>query len=175
MGQQVSIRQDFGSTLKTMIFRHLDTDGDGTGTKNANVNGAITPVVFKIQAGENEILELNRMIVHIADNGSILPHTYGALAALSNGLDVGIYDAGDVLIQENEVPLKANGQWGRVCYDVSFNDRGAGFDGFCQVRWTFSKTGQPMRLTEGQSFRITVNDDLTGLLEHYFHVQGVRR
>jgi hypothetical protein len=63
-----------------VFYQHLDTNGDGTGTLNANVDGSSTPVEFYIEAADNDVLELHRIIIHIADNGSIQPHTYGALA-----------------------------------------------------------------------------------------------
>jgi hypothetical protein len=156
-----------------VFYQHLDTNGDGTGTLNANVNGT-TPVEFYIEAADNDVLELHRIIIHIADNGSIQPHTYGALAALTNGVKVTVVDADDNVLQGGVITVKANAEWGRVCFDVEIQDRGAGSDGYVNVRWTFAKAGVPLRLRDGEKFVVTIQDDLTGLLEHYFMVQGVR-
>jgi len=51
-------------------------------------------------------------------------------------------------------------------------DYGSG-DNFLAGRWTFRKAGEPLLLLPGNSFRVTVNDDLTGLVEHYFCIQGL--
>ena len=42
------------------------------------------------------------------------------------------------------------------------------------VRWTFAKSGAPIRLDGAKNARLEVllNDDLTGLVDHHFVVQG---
>jgi hypothetical protein len=47
---------------------------------------------------------------------------------------------------------------------------------FAVVRWTFERAGQPLRLYGDNSdvLVMTVNDDLTGLVKHDFHIQGIQ-
>jgi hypothetical protein len=48
-------------------------------------------------------------------------------------------------------------------------------DEMLQVRWTFAKSGAQLRLNGNNNERLEVvlDDDLDGLIEHYFMVQGV--
>jgi hypothetical protein len=174
MPQSVSIKPNRDSNIGRTIYQYLDLDGDGTGTKNANVDGSSVVQNFKIVVPDNQVYELARMIIHVRDSGVISPQTYGALAAMANGITIKTYDSGDNVVDalDGGVSIKANAEWGRVCYDVDIQDRGAGFEGYVNVRWTFEKAGQPLRLTEGQYLQVTIADNLTGLLEHYFQVQG---
>jgi hypothetical protein len=164
-------------TPGSFIYRLLDTVGDGTGTKNANVNGSVTPVTFKLITEEGPHRnELYRMVVHIVDAGPLNADDYGGIAGgLVNGLDIGIYNADDSLLLDllDGLPVKTNSDWGRLCYDVKTLDFGTGTDDAVAVRWTFSKDmGGPIILEEGQYIGVTVNDNLTGLIEHYFTLRG---
>ena len=40
------------------------------------------------------------------------------------------------------------------------------------ARFTFAKLGGPIELDKGESVGVTFNDDLSGLIEHYFLIQG---
>ena len=156
----------------TNIYRYLDTDGDGTGTKNANVDGSDPAVEFKITA--TEAISLHRMMVKVEDGGSLSAGTYGALAALSTGVTVKFTDAGgDITDLTDGLPIKTNAAWGQLCYDVVFHTFGAG-NNFLLVRWTFSKSGKPLILETGDKLSVFVNDDLTGLVSHHFQVQGIK-
>ena len=158
--------------VQQLISRFLDTNGDGTGTKNARGNyaSAATPLYFKATTTVN----LHRMIIHIGDTTGMQAQKYGNIAELTNGYTVKVIDNDNVtelMDLCNLVPIKSNGGIGRYCYDVELRTWGAGNE-FVQARWTFAKAGQPLRLKQGQRLSITLNDDLTGLLEHYFMVQG---
>lgn len=162
------------SNIDRQIYQMLDLVGDGSGADNANVDGSSTPVAFKIVVPENQCYEIHRMIIHIADNGKIESQLYGALPKLTNGVTVELRDADDSLVHllSNGEPVDHNCAWGALCYDMRIDDRGAGVDGFVNVRWTFEKSGEPLRLTEGQYLQIIVNDNLTGLIEHHFMIHG---
>lgn len=147
-----------------------NTDGD----KNANVDGSTTDgIVFSYIA--TEIVRLNRMIVVIGDSGTLNPDTYGALTSLTNGIEVKHLDAsGNVKCDlTGGVPITENMEWSRFCYDVVINDATPG-DGFVSVRWTFAKSGYPLRLLTGEKLAVYINDDLSDLDEQYFNVQGYK-
>ena len=161
-------------TQRTTIFRYLDTVGDGTGTKNANVDGSSTPVVFKIKPAAGQIFRISSMITTIRDAGTFGAEGYGVLSELSNGVDVLTYDgAATVLDLTDGLSLTTNASWARACYDADVKTWGAG-DQFLSARWTFAKSGQMIRLDgdAGEELRIVVNDNLTGLVEHYFFING---
>jgi len=68
--------------------RFLDTVGDGSGNANANVNGAVTPIDFKVVVPMGYLLMLDEMLVSVRDNGAFVTSGYGGLPALTNGVQV---------------------------------------------------------------------------------------
>lgn len=136
----------------------LDTDGAGAGEF---VYEALVPV------------RIERLLVLIVDNGVIGVSTYGALSELTNGIIIDVKrDNQSIFDLCDGVPVKSNAAWQRLCFDVSINDKGAGNDGYIGVRWTFERAGYPVRLVAGDKFVVTVQDDLSGLMEHRFMIQG---
>jgi hypothetical protein len=155
--------------VKRPIFEYL---ADGA-AKLANVDGSSTPAIYKFEPAEAYYLE--RMIVHIEDGGTWQVVTYGSIAALANGIEIGIYNSSDdSLVQDllDGLPIKNNGQWARVCYDVDILAALGAGNTMGTVRWTFGKSGQPLWIPEGQYLGAVINDDLTGLTDHTFMVQG---
>ena len=154
------------------IYRYLDTNGDGTGTKNANGNYASVADEFYFQA--KHACTIERMLIHIEDTTGMQQQDYGNIAGgLTNGYSLVAKDKAGVTIMDlmNGVVVKNNGAIGRTCYDVELKTWGAGNEAL-QARWRFSAAGQPIFLPQGHRLSITFNDDLTGLLEHYFMLQG---
>jgi len=163
------------SDYKPLLAQFLSTNGDGTGTVNANVNGAVTPVVFKISPPATGSIVITRLIVTIRDNGTFSAEKYGVISELANGVEVGrLNDTTDAVEQDltSGIPITTNASWGRLCYDVDLKTWGAG-DSFLLVRWTFAKHGScPLLISGGPALGISINDDLTTLVEHHFLVQG---
>ncbi|MGI9489088.1 MAG: hypothetical protein ACR2RF_25025 [Geminicoccaceae bacterium] len=158
------------------LYRFLDTTGDGTGTKNANVDGSSTAVTFRYNPGSGDRTEIARMIVHIEDAAPFSADEYGNLgAALTNGVLVQIRkyeDNATVIDLCDGLPVKSNSQWSRMCYDMDTDSFGAGND-HVKIRWTFAKSGSPLYIQDDEYFCIVVQDNLTGLVEHYFMIQGM--
>lgn len=153
------------------IYRFLDTNGDGSGTKNAN-GDYTTPDEFFFSYPK--AVKIERMIVHISDT-AMLQGQYGDLTALSTGYSVAVLDgAGATVVDLTDgVPIKANADFGRYCYDVNHHSWGTTpANELVQSRWTFSKAGYPLYIPAGYKLSITFSDNLTGLLEHYFMLQG---
>lgn len=161
-------------TDRLIISRFLDTVGDGSGTKNAIGDYSAATEEFKIVPGAGEIFVINRMIVQIRDSGQFTASTYGALATLNNGIHVHIKDSGGVKIDlVDNLTIKTNAEWGRVCYDTQLITWGVG-DSFILVRWTFGRSGTQIWLdnSRGDYLSVDLNDNLTGLVAHTFIVQG---
>ena len=154
------------------FFRNLDTNGDGTGSTNAAVDGSTTPVVFKYTATKRQCI--NRLIVGIEDNSNITADGYGGLSQLSNGITGGLYNSGgtDYGIWASGLAVHSVAEWGFLCYDVAEHTYGSG-NNFVVVRWTFSNSGSPIYMNVGDEFRIYINDNLSGLVAHSFHIQGL--
>jgi hypothetical protein len=145
----------------------LDTVGDGSGSITSNINGSITPVLFKVTAGVGETLLVNRLLLHLADIGGLDAGAYGNNIVMTNGIELGVMRDGVVILDLTaKLKIKTNADWGAYCYDVTELGFGLG-DNYLAVRWTFTKDGAALRLDEGDSFFLKVNDDLTGLTKHH--------
>lgn len=163
------------------LFRFLDTNLDGTGNKNASVNGSVTPVEFGISpfvtAENDDVMLITRLIVHISSNRTnVQTDTYGNIAQLANGLLVQKRNAvTDAVTHDllDGVPIKSNFEWSEFCYDVRGDNLGNG-PFHLSVRWTFTTSGRPLVIERDQKFVVVVRDDLSSLLDHRFQVQGMR-
>ena len=163
------------ANVEELIFRNMDTNGDGTGTKNANGNYG-TPDDFYFQSPY--AVELHRMIIPIGDTAGMTAEEYGNLgAALTNGWELKVKTAADVVKLDltDGIPIKSNAEVGRVCFDVDLKDFGTTpTNEILLARWTFTRCGSPLILDPLDKLVITFSDNLTGLLTHYFMVQGLR-
>ena len=162
---------------KVMFSRALDTVGNGTGTSNA-VGTYATPTDFFIKPAAGQVFEITRMIVNVVDTVGMDADAYGNGITLTNGIKIFVADdTGDLFeITDAANPIKTNGDWAHYCYDADIKTWGTGNEHLV-VRWTFAKAGQPIVLhsTYGQKLIVRLNDTFTGLVEHNFIVQGVKR
>ncbi|MCU7840858.1 MAG: hypothetical protein KZQ94_15950 [Candidatus Thiodiazotropha sp. (ex Troendleina suluensis)] len=157
-----------------LIYRYLDTNGDGTGTKNA-VGNYTTETEFFIAPGLAYQYGLHRMIVSIQDASGSSAAEYGNIgSALTNGIKISVIDSSDneLLDLTDGLPIKTNAEWAAACYDDTLNTWGQGNELFA-IRWTFTKdSGDPLLIKPGNRFSVVLNDDLTGLVSHKFFVRG---
>lgn len=155
------------------FIRFADTVGDGSGTKNANGDYSGAPEEFFITPPSGQIYQIHRLILTIRDTGIFRADRYGALAAaLTNGILVQKKSAAGVLDDYTDgVPIQTNVDWSRSTYDVAYYDFSAG-DNFLSCRWTFRHSGRPVQLRSGERLAVVLNDNLTGLVQHFFSLQG---
>jgi len=157
------------------IARYLDTNGDGTGNIDGIGDYSSTPEEFYIQPGAGEVFELERVIITIEDTGSIDSGGYGNNSSpLTNGITVECRIAGESpRVLTAQIPIKRTADWNSLCYDGTVADFGAG-NSFFVARWTFSKDGDPIKLTENDSVVFILNDNFTaqGLVGHRFLIKG---
>ena len=161
--------------VPTPIYRYLDTNGNGTGTKNAIGDYFAAATSFFIQPAAGEIFRLQRMIVNVHDSQKLKAEEYGNLTALPRGIIVRISDSSGVIQELTDgIPIKTNGEWGALCFDAELYSAAAGNGDYLRVRWTFANAGYPIRLdgNNGEKLEVVLNDDFTGIVHQYFHVQG---
>jgi len=161
--------------VPTPIYRYLDTNGNGTGTKNAIGDYSVAATSFFIQPAAGEIFRLQRMIVNVHDSQKLKAEEYGNLTALPRGIIVRISDSSGVIQELTDgIPIKTNGEWGALCFDAELYSAAAGNGDYLRVRWTFANAGYPIRLdgNNGEKLEVVLNDDFTGIVHQYFHVQG---
>jgi hypothetical protein len=175
----ISVSQSSIGNQSIIISQYLGIDGaDST---NVIGNYASAPDTFYIAPSAGEVYRISRLIVHLEDTVGIDADAYGNAITLTNGIQVKqIEDNGGgstVLITDftSGIPVKTNGDWAAMCYDAALLTWGSGNEHFV-VRWTFSKSGQYVRLDGDQNDQliVIVNDDLTGLVNHNFLVQGYK-
>jgi hypothetical protein len=160
--------------MSSYLYRNLDTNGDGTGSKDATGDYSSTAAVFYIQPPTEKIYLIERMIVHVEDSGSFDSGAYGNGITLTNGIVVRISDDSGVIVDLTDgMPILSNGSWVRQCYDVQVHPFGSGNE-HMGVRWTFRKAGQPLKLVgeKTQKLEIVLNDNFSGLVGHQFQIQG---
>lgn len=152
----------------------LDDVGDGTGEKDAAVDGSGTPVVFRATPFVGYAWRLSRLIVQVRHVGPMPNHLYGALDALANGMLFEQLAGGRRYDLLHGLPVRTVGDWGRTCFDVNrWSWTGTpGTQNVVTVRWTFTRAGPPLGLVHGDEIRVVVRDDLSGLVAHTFCVQG---
>ncbi len=156
---------------------YLTDDGTQDGEKNANgTYASVTP--FWLTPVGADILSIERMLVEVEDTNGMTAAEYGNLgAALTNGITVQIIASdGSTVISDltQGVPIKTNAAWRRYCFDVAVDAWGgaAPVNDVLSVRWTFAKSGVPLILKAGQRLQVNLHDTLTGLIAHYFGIQG---
>ena len=159
------------------ISQHLDSVGDGSGTKQFIGDYLTTSIITaRIQPAEGSSYELHRIFINISDGGSVQTDTYGALAALTAGITMFVADASGTKFHlcDPDFPIKTNSGWAEICFDLEYVTLGGG-NTHVHARLSFDKfTKQGILLDgdKGDYFGVTINDTLTGLTEHNFHIQG---
>lgn len=79
------------------LLQKLSSNGDGTGTTSAIGDYSVTPLTIFIAPIAGEVYVIDKLVVHIADNGSFVRSGYGAGAALTNGVQIQVSDSSGVL------------------------------------------------------------------------------
>lgn len=153
------------------------TDAIGIrGIHNMNVNGSVTPVIFRVTPKNltNGIKwDIVRVIFTIEDDTSMDTSKFGGISALTNGFVLRLKNG----TTKNIFNVKSNGDFANRAYDISYDDRApAGLFGL-RVRRTFggaAKTGVTLRMeaTTDDALQIIVADDLTALTTFTCVVQG---
>ena len=162
-------------SVPLIISTHLDSIGDGTGVINANSDyssGGSGSTEFFIAPPTGSAYRIHRLIVFVEDVGSFDSGFYGNSVVLGNGMTVTIESGSTTLVDlTNGHPITTNSSWAHFCHDLTVFTFGTGNE-FMSVRWTFAKSGTPVRLENPERLVVTLNDDLTGLVAHHFLVQG---
>lgn len=157
------------------IYRYLTNDGllaDGT-----NNNMATTADDYYIGPPDGKYWVLYRGILYMEDNTNMTVTGYGGASALTNGVNLihkqGGPDGTNILRLNCNEPIHNNGEWGSLCYDISFTSPGAG-NNILLLRWTFARAGQPIILRGATNDKLVmeIQDDLSSLVIHRFFVQG---
>ncbi len=161
------------STTATHLSRYLTDTGELGGTIEA-IGDYSAGQAFFITAPVGFVCHIHRMIVQIEDGANFGADEYGKLTKLTNGIEVKLYNedgtervnltAGEAIVD--------NAHWSHLTSDYHEISHGTGND-FITCDWDFFvSTGIPLDLNAGDHFDVELNDNMTGLVSHTFHVQG---
>ena len=145
------------------------------GVHQMNLDGSVTPIVFRVAPTPLQSGDITRIIVEIRDDADMDFETFGGLPKLTNGLVVRVNN-GDGTYR-NIWNFKSNGEIILQAFDHEFAvNKGGGTRGFSS-RLTFagqSKHGVTVRLDGalGEALEIIIQDDLTGLTGITWVAQG---
>lgn len=162
---------------ETALYRFLDANGDGTGSKDMSVDGSTTPVKFRSTPQGSEVWHIERALIRVADNTAALePQDFGAISgSLTNGCQFCIERDGVAILDFMDgLYIKNNSDWSRLAHDNGDPFPGAGTISALSCRFSFFKAGQPMliRASLKDSIVMIIRDDLSSLLDFSVQIQG---
>ena len=186
-GNPLPVKVTETGSIATAIFDHLKANGTGSiEMASASFSGATSgsPVYFSFgpTSGSDEVYRISRIIGVIEVSGDIEAGRYGDIASpgLTNGIELKILSGsedvwGHVQSISDGHPIKTNIDWAHYCYDMQFFTAFAAGPEFMTFRWTFEKSGAPLRLegSKSESLVLVVHDDLSSLTSHQIAVQGI--
>lgn len=160
--------------------RALDTVGDGSGTKSANVNHSGAAEEYYIQPAAGDIMRINELRITLFDS-AFSTSLYGNVAGVTNGVTIKHrQDPGsptDVVDFTDGVPVTTSGGYLRM-FRLENNLSGAlAISGFSTQTYVIDfkeMLGTSLRLVGDDLDYLSVglNDDFSGLNEHYFTAHG---
>ena len=149
--------------------RFIDSVGDGSGSINLNVNGSVTPVIFRYTPSFTDVVYIRRLIFYLSDTGTLDSGGFGNGAALTNGIEfMGMRNVGlpsEFRFTDGSFrPIKTNTEWQSYAHDIIHSSWGTGDESY-SVRYTLEKDGTDLALTSANldEFWIIINDDLSGI------------
>ena len=137
-------------------------------------NYLAVPTRFIWTPDAGRVAHIHRMIITVQDDGNFTAATYGNRIELVNGISVTVRNVSDdSLIHDYtaEHPIVSNAEWASHCFDADVKAWGSG-DQLLVVRWTFTRGGSPVALTDEEYMSMDLNDDFTALVAHRFVIQG---
>ncbi len=158
---------------ENLVFRYLDTVGDGTGTKNAIGDYSVTSQIFKYEA--QITTRLSTFMVWILDTNMLREQDYGNESVLTNGWNVSVHDVAEAKVLDitDNLSVMTNGDLARESgSNPIINPWGAGSTHSLMALLPLIRSGSPLALNTGWSLRVELSDNFTGLLEHYFKIEG---
>jgi hypothetical protein len=143
--------------------------------KDMNVDGSVTPQIFTVAPLSVQSGDITRIICEIRDNAGMDFETFGALAALTNGMVIRVNNGDGTFRQLYN--FKSNGDIILQGFDHDFaTNIGGGTRGFtARITWAGQpKHGVAVRLDGalGEELEIVIQDDLTGLTRMHWVAQG---
>ena len=147
----------------------LTAAADGT-SYEANTDGSSVPVLHDLAGHATHHTYIQELTIYIEDTVVVDVDLYGAVAILTNGVEVETVSDGVTTDLLDGLDIKNLGDWIRRAGDYTMSPTGGTNDGVT-ITWKFR---YPLILAPGTAnvLRVTINDLMTGLTSHTFHAQG---
>lgn len=156
---------------QNFITSHLESPA---GSANLAVLGTLAaPVVFRYTAPYEQTsiitLALFELVADAFDDMAV----FAGGSALTNGLLIQAFDRDGTLLYDplNGDPVVKDADWTDLA-GIGVNTTKNTGDDLLAVAWDLTRTGAAMKLTQGQTLRVTVQDDLSDLTQIHVTVQG---
>ncbi|MHA1949993.1 MAG: hypothetical protein ACW987_08980 [Candidatus Thorarchaeota archaeon] len=153
-----------GAVPNEIVYsQFFDSVGDGSGSIDMNVDGSVSPILFKIKPDPDKDIIISRIVLFLSDS-QIQLKRFGFIPELTIGFEVDLFQAGE---STDVIPFAttnmnliqfAGGNFGQFDnIDAANNDA---------LLVTFD-LGVDVRIVAGtlDELQARVNDDLTGLEE----------
>ena len=153
------------------------SSGNGDGIEMVAAHSSETDYYITPPLGE--VWEIARAIFSWVDVKSFEIEEFGAQTALVGGISLVVSRLVDGVAVEETLnpghPIKDNGDFGHLCYDVQWLKWANSTNEQAVARWTFSKGGAPIVLRYGEKLivRFLANSDTSALIEIHTCFQGV--
>jgi len=143
-------------------------DANGNTGFNQNYSTVATKAVIKTNGSA---MHIARLLIFIADSGSVDAGKYGNNITLTNGIVIKHEKEDGTLINDitDGQPIKTNADYAKFGFQVSDVSFGSGLN-YVHAVLTFEKNGTAIRLRHGEQLAIYLNDNFTALTEHTFRV-----
>ena len=149
----------------------IDSVGDGSGI--TNMAGAADD--YFIRPGADEFISISRILLCMEDEGRFSGGGYSGAGPLANGIEITLESPIGVLHTYTSKPIQKLGHWGLLAgVDMVMSNFTPSND-IVLVRWSLSKADHMTTLDgrHGEFLRVSINDSLADLVEHYMTAQGV--
>lgn len=138
-----------------------------------NVDGSTTARIFGITNFFNKAVDITRVIIHLTDATAMDDALFGGMTALTRGIVFRKSLASGNFI--NYWNIKSNGGFSELAYDKIYDDKApAGVFGLsCRITYSGQeKHGVVIRLNQGESIQMLVQDNLTLLTSFTTMIEG---
>ncbi len=152
------------------LLRHTVTDSE-----DLSVDGSSIPAKYEYTVPSGKTAEIFSFNIDIVDGGIGFNEFGGLGSPLTNGVQIEIYDddGTTVLLDLTDGHgIKINTHWTHFA-GLAVITPAAGDDGLQVRAHLVEDNGHPIQLEEGQTFRVTVNDNLTGITHFEFMLHGM--
>lgn len=166
------VKQCPAAPVNALPYRfYLTESGDGQG--NFNFIGDYSSTLKTVYFEALHYFEVYNLLINIAGNAKFLQTGYGSLnAAITNGVKFYIRENGSDIPLLYNPGIKKNNDWLEITNDVSLTQ----WDGQPQtlsIDLDLIKTfGVPFIMQPGMKFKVTLNDNFTGLVNQSFRLAG---